>query len=507
MGGTVAGALPPDGLVRVDPVAFIEGELRHTTDRWAGKPFKLRAFQREFLAELFREVRGRRRYTRAVWGLPRKNGKSEIAAAIGTKLLCADGVFGAEVISVAGDKPQARIVFDAAKRMVQFSPRLSATLRIFRDAIEDPSTDSIWRVMSADAPLKHGLRPSAVIFDELHVQPSRELWDVLESGFGSRTEPLMLGITTAGFDRASLLGDLVREGEQGKDRAFLYRWIGLAENSELDYRDPRAWRLANPALSCRDPFLVEARLAEMARRLPENQFRRLHLNQWTSARDVAFPAGAWESAGATRDVPDGTEVVIAFVAARTRDTVAIVGCVRDDPFVFPIRIWDSSERVDPSDVADELRAVCRRFHVLDLLVSEHDWSWVLLELADEGLPVTKVPRSPQRLAQQWQQFYDAVIERRLTHDPDPMLARHAANLGLISGPSGLRPDLDVSAGAPIAGAVAAMIAFDGVSRVEPVRAPRIHVYDPNWAKVTSNLMLEKRAYRERENHRTRATDR
>jgi hypothetical protein len=107
---------------------------------------------------------------------------------------------------------------------------------------------------------------------------------------------------------------------------------------------------------------------------------------------------------------------------------------------------DEGERVDPSDVADELRAVWGRYAVRDLLVSEHDWSWVMLELADEGLPITKVPLSPQRLASQWQAFYDAVLERRVTHDPEPALARHVANLGLISGPSGLRPDLDVAEG-------------------------------------------------------------
>jgi Terminase large subunit, ATPase domain len=391
----MAGALAPGGLVRVDPVAFIEGRA----------PPYLRPLGRKAIhapdvparvpgGALRRAARPARLHPGAVGACRARTGKSEIAAAIGTKMLVADGTFGAEVISVAGDKRQARIVFDSAKRMVQFSPRLSATLRIFRDAIEDPSTDSVWRVMSADAPLKHGLRPSAVIFDELHVQPNRELWDVLESGFGSRTEPLMLGITTAGFNRASLLGDLVREGEDGKDPAFLYRWVGLPQGSELDYRDPKAWRLANPALSCRDPFLVEARLVEMARRLPENQFRRLHLNQWTSARDVAFPAGVWESAADTREIPDGTQVVVAFVAARERDTVAIVGCTLDDPHVFPIRVWEESERVDPSDVADELRTVWGTFSVVDLLVSEHDWTWVLPELAEEGLPVTKVPRSP-----------------------------------------------------------------------------------------------------------------
>ena len=137
----MAEALDVGGLVRVDPIRFIEGELRTTADRLAGRPFRLRAFQKGFLRELFKEHRGQRVYTRALLGIPRKNGKSELCAAIGCKMLVGDGVYGAEIVSVAGDKPQARIVFESAKRMVQFSPRLSATLRIFRDAIEDPGTD------------------------------------------------------------------------------------------------------------------------------------------------------------------------------------------------------------------------------------------------------------------------------------------------------------------------------------------------------------------------------
>jgi len=112
--------------------------------------------------------------------------------------------------------------------------------------------------------------------------------------------------------------------------------------------------------------------------------------------------------------------------------------------------------------------------VQDLLVSEHDWSWVMLELAEEGLPVTRVPRSPQRLALQWSQFYDSVLEKRLAHD----VARHVANLGLIEGPSGPRPGLDVGEGSPIAAALAAMIAFDGVTRTERRPTLKIHVYQP-----------------------------
>lgn len=130
--------------------------------------------------------------------------------------------------------------------------------------------------------------------------------------------------------------------------------------------------------------------------------------------------------------------------------MAIVATV-DGPHASALRFWDEGERIDSSDVAEELRAVWGRYSVREFLCSEHDWSWVLLELAEEGLPITKVPRSPQRLALQWQQFYDAIVEKRLTHAPDPVLARHAANLSLISGQSGLRPDLDVAEGQPIAG--------------------------------------------------------
>jgi hypothetical protein len=186
------------------------------------------------------------------------------------------------------------------------------------------------------------------------------------------------------------------------------------------------------------------------------------------------------AAAAERDVPEGTEVVICFAAGRQRDTVAIIGCTVDEPHVFPIRIWESTERVEPIEVADELRAVWARYWVPDLLCSEADWSWVLLQLADEGLPVTKVPRSPQRLALQWQTFFDATVETRLTHAPDPVLARHVANLSLISGPSGLRPDLDVTQGQPIAAALGAMIAFDGVTRLGPVVTPFVGVPSGVW---------------------------
>jgi phage terminase large subunit-like protein len=282
---------------------------------------------------------------------------------------------------------------------------------------------------------------------------------------------MIVGISTPGWERDSLAWRLYQHGRKVQsgeitDPTFFFRaWEPTAPDA--DHTDPKVWAEANPSLGA---FLHAEDFASAVASTDENEFRRFRLGQWTSTQSVAFASGVWDAAGAERDVPEGTEVVVCFAAARRRDTVALVGATFDG-YVFPVRIWESSERVDPNDVADELRAVWARYYVREFLCSEADWSWVLLQLADEGLPVTKVPRSPQRLALQWQAFFDAISEQRLTHDPDPTLARHAANLSLIAGPSGLRPDLDVAEGAPIAGALASMIAYDGVMRVDPDPEP------------------------------------
>ena len=162
---------------------------------------------------------------------------------------------------------------------------------------------------------------------------------------------------------------------------------------------PPAWKAGGlTPLTC-GSFLHAEDFAAAVASTDEHEFRRFRLGQWTSTRSVAFASGVWEAAAAGREIVDGTDVEIAFVAARKRDTVAIVACTVHEPHhVFPIKVWEESERVDPSDVADELREVWGRYDVQDQLVSEADWTWVLLQLADEGLPVTKVPRSPQRLA-------------------------------------------------------------------------------------------------------------
>ena len=177
---------------------WIERFCCHTRGRLAGQPLILEPWQRDWVCEVFGPVGrdGNRKVRTALLGVGRKNGKSTLAAAIALYLLFADGEPGAEVYSAAGDRDQARAVFDTAKIMVQSGP-LHRYADVRRNWIEVARTNSVYRVLSADARRQHGLNPHGVVFDELHVQPDPALWEALSSGTGAREQPLTVAITTA----------------------------------------------------------------------------------------------------------------------------------------------------------------------------------------------------------------------------------------------------------------------------------------------------------------------
>ncbi|HEX7786759.1 MAG TPA: terminase large subunit, partial [Methylomirabilota bacterium] len=171
---------------------FLETFCRQSRGDVAGQPLQLRPWQRELLDDLFAlRPDGTRCYRTALIGLPRKNGKSTLCSGLALYGLIADGEPGAEIYSCAGDRQQARIVFEEAKRMAQHDPDLRGVLTFYRDAIEVRATNSVYRVLSADAELKQGLNPHWVIFDEVHVQPSDALWNAMVLGMGTRRQPLM----------------------------------------------------------------------------------------------------------------------------------------------------------------------------------------------------------------------------------------------------------------------------------------------------------------------------
>jgi phage terminase large subunit-like protein len=316
-------------------VNFFQNLLVHIKGEWAGKPFILQGWQRDEIIEpLFgwkRTGDGTRRFRTAYIEIPRKNGKSTLAAGIALYLEFADGEQGAEVYSAAADKDQAGIVFDLAKDMVDESSELSKRSKSFKGSIIIPSTKSTYRVLSADAFTKHGLNAHGVVVDELHVQPTRELVDVLVTSTGARRQPLVVLITTAGFDKESICWeyhDYARQVDEGLiDDASFFSYIAAADKDD-DWLDEKIWAKANPGLGVSvklDYLRTEAKRAE---HIPayQNIFRRLHLNQWTAQESRWLDLEAWDACQFVVDpkLMEGAECYAGLDLANTSDLASLV---------------------------------------------------------------------------------------------------------------------------------------------------------------------------------------
>ena len=238
-------------------LSFIEC-LRHTKGEFHGKPFLLLPWQRQIVSDVFGTVRDeesdKRQYTQAYIEIPKKQGKSELGAALALNMLVNDDEWKAEVYSCASDRQQAGIVFDVAVDMVKQSPALTRRIKIIpstKRMIFQPN-GSIYQVLSSEVATKHGLNVSACIFDELHTQPTRKLFDVMTQGSGdARKQPLFFFLTTAGTDRASICWEVhqkamdILEGRK-RDPRFYPVVYGLADGD--DWQDERNWYKANPSL-------------------------------------------------------------------------------------------------------------------------------------------------------------------------------------------------------------------------------------------------------------------
>jgi phage terminase large subunit-like protein len=281
----------------------ILNKLTHTKGPFAGQSFHLRPWQVRILKRLFTTGEdGRRVYRQCLLMLPRKNGKTELAAALAIYFLLFDGEIGGEVYSAAADKDQAALVFNVAAQMIRNDPELLAQCEIIdsQKRIVHRKSGSFYRAISAEAYSKHGFNASVVIYDELHAAPSRELWDVLTTSQGARSQPLTLAISTAGYDRHSILWELYAHARKVAENPSLdpsFLSILYEAPVEANWTDERVWRKANPALG---DFrsLEEMRVAcARAKEIPaqENTFRRLYLNQWTEQASRWIQMPAWDA--------------------------------------------------------------------------------------------------------------------------------------------------------------------------------------------------------------------
>ena len=283
--------------------------LRHTKGEFHGKPFRLLPWQEKIIRDVFGTVREddptMRQYTTAYIEIPKKQGKSELGAAIALNMLVNDDEWKAEVYSCASDRQQAAIVFDVAVDMVKQSPALMKRIKIIpsmKRMVYQP-TGSIYQVLSSEVATKHGLNVSACIFDELHTQPTRALYDVMTQGSGdARKQPLWFLLTTAGTDRNSICWEVhqkaldILEGRK-HDPRFYPVIFGLPDDA--DWQDEKNWYKANPSLGHTITIdkVRDAYRKALETPADENMFRQLRLNQWVKQSVRWMPMDKWDECG------------------------------------------------------------------------------------------------------------------------------------------------------------------------------------------------------------------
>lgn len=331
-------------------VNFFEKLLHHSKGEWAGQPFILQTWQKDqVIRPLFgwkRSSDETRRYRTAYIEIPRKNGKSTLAAGIALYLLFVDGEPGAEVYSAASDREQASIVFNEAKNMTESSSELKKRAESYKRSIVVMSTKSSYKVLSADAFTKDGLNASGVVVDELHAQPGRELVDVLVTSTGARRQPLVVFITTAGYDRESICYEYHEYAEKVlkgiiDDQTF-FAFIAAADEKD-DWQDPVTWAKANPGLGVTVKYEYLENEARRAAQVPayQNTFRRLHLNQWTQQETRWLPLEAWDQCGMPLDekLLEGATCYGGLDLASTSDLASFVLNFPSEPGEAELHVW------------------------------------------------------------------------------------------------------------------------------------------------------------------------
>ena len=490
-------------------VRFIEA-LRHTKGEFHGQPFHLLPWQEKIIRDVFGTVRDddptMRQYTTAYIEIPKKNGKSELGAAIALNMLINDDEWKAEVYSCASDRQQAAIVFDVAVDMVRQSPALMKRVKIIpstRRMIYQP-TGSIYQVLSSEVATKHGLNVSACIFDELHTQPTRALYDVMTQGSGdARKQPLWFLLTTAGTDRNSICWEVhqkaldILEGRK-IDPRFYPVLFGLPD--EADWTNEENWYRANPSL---DHTITIDKVRDAFRKAQEtpadeNQFRQLRLNQWVKQSVRWMPMDKWDECGGVVDpyALEGRACYAGLDLSSTSDLTALVlvfpPTSEDEPYrVLPF-FWLPEETLSLRVRRDHVpydqwakrgfiqttegnvvhygfieRFICELGERYDIREIAHDrWNATMMvqTLEDDGFTMVPFGQGFKDMSPPTKELMRIVLEHKLCHGGHPVLRWNMDNAYVRTDPAGnLKLDKEKST-EKIDGVVALVMALDRAQR-------------------------------------------
>lgn len=415
-------------------IEWIEKHCVFTAGRWRGQPFVLLPWQKRLILELFEvEPSGLRRYRWALWGVPKKNGKTELAAALGLYFLLADGEPSPLVVCAASTKDQANLVFGAAKTMCELSPTLSRFTTTYRDQIEadTPLGGLLKRVAAVDG-ANDGMNISAVICDELHEwsgDKGEAVWTVLTNGTGAREEPMVLQITTAGYDRASLCYreyDRCRQIESGEieRRNYHFYWADAPEG--MDPTLESTWELANPSygVTVRPEFFRDQFDTK-----PLFVFERYFLNRWTESDEAWLPFGAWEGCqDDSAKIPKGSPIWLGIDIGIKRDTTALVKLwQREDGKIVPeatIFTPPKEGQLEFSVIEQEIRNIAGDYHLYGGVYDPWKFDRSAEQLRSEGLIMDEHPMTNERMHPASARLYDLIVSGNLAHNGDPHLAAH-----------------------------------------------------------------------------------
>ena len=445
---------------------FFSRLMTHAKGELGGKPFLLEPWQDRYVRSLFAERDGKRIVRTSLLAVPRKNGKSTLAAGLALKLLLEDEP-GVEVYSVAAARDQARLVFDTARIAVEQSPALSKHLKVYRNAIVCERTHGTYKALSAEAGIQHGLSPHGVIFDELHVG-SREMVDVMATSMGARRQPLMAYITTAGYDRRSVCWEVWKYAEAVasgtiKDETFLP--MIYAAPVDADWKDEKTWALANPNLgvSVKLDFLRTecARAVEMP--TYENTFRQLYLNQWTEQETRWLRMDHWAQGDKPCPVPlDGRDCWGGLDLASTFDTTALVllfpledGTYWVEPHFWipeenmrqrvkrdrvPYDLWEKQGRLHttPGNVTDydvvrrDINALAERYNIRQIALDRWNATQLSVQLQGDGREIVGFGQGYGSMSAAAKALEAACVSGRLLHGGHPVLGWQAGNVAIDS---------------------------------------------------------------------------
>lgn len=490
---------------------FFESYLTHYKAEWAGQRLNLEPWQYEdILAPVFGWYRpdGTRRYREAYIEIPRKNGKTLIAAGVGLYLMLADDEPAAEIYAAATKKDQAKLCWSDAAQMVKMSQVLGSKVKVYRSNMHVLGTASKFEPLGADSSTLDGLNPHGTIIDELHAHKNRLVYDVLKTAYGSRRQPLTWIITTAGlFDPESIGWQKhehavrVLRGEVEDDSFFAY--IACAD-PEDDPFDEETWRKANPnyGVSVKEDYLAQQ--AEDAQKQPSfyNSFLRYHLNIWTQSESRWIDADKWAACGGPIDVAEleGRQCWGGFDMSNTNDltALALVFPPEDDPdgdWILLVYHWcpaDSAQErsqrdgvmytnwiregyieATPGNVVDYSRVKAAIAQITEPYAMQELWydpwnsSQLTLELADDyGLNTLPCRQGFVSLNEPSKEFERLVYSGRLRHGDNPVLRWQASHITVKTDPAGnIKPDKGASR-EKIDGLVAAVMAIGAAKKAQ-----------------------------------------